>query len=910
MRRFFTLVCLLCLAIPAGISLSGCTRNPAANYCNLDGISGYGLTVNQIASITLNPVTAGISLAYGQTQQSQAPIAYTCKNTSVTISNAQLSYATSNNQLVDISPSGNICAGTWNRNTGGGIADYTYCNAPNPLPSTNGLPYATAYISVSAASVSSNPVAVYVHPLVTSVSLVGPQQCLSQGQTAQLDAQACISQNGKQVLLCAPASVTSSATPNLACPLPFANGVNGAQVPLSSIPECESSIGTLSFSTTAVTGQTPVATINPTTNQVTAEQPGTTAITASIANSGSSAGYISTCPPASISLALANGGTAGSVTQGVQQNVTSTVYDTKGSIITGLALTYESTNPIDITAGSGGAITTNYPGVASVVATCQPNTCDPSPINAVGNYGTGTSIASNPVNITVPGTASDFIWFGAPGQSQYFGSVELLTGVAGGLVRMPYVPNSMLMDAGGNNLYFGSAHELMVYSTTSNALTKTDANAPGVVLAVSPDDSFLLINDQARHLFYIYSTAGGSTTGTSTASSGIISSFSGMGNAAAWTEDLKTLYITDNANLNTPASCSTAESVTGHSDMLYVYNLNTGWTTYPLPPSPLPANVQVNCEVPNSAPSLASTAQPTNTFSIPIQTPAITVPNVGAYLRGNPTVAHDWCPLGTVTNSNGIPNSVISSFYPGPYPLTVATQGGDEELVQSDSLAATFDGKHILGAEQLAGGNIQLSDIADTIPTATSNGISTPIACPNSTNATTGVQTLGPFPITSTVSQTTLNTGDALSVNQVIAGSLPTVGAQPQLADLAFVTYTGNGTTGASLPYYIPTTGATAGTAGTVPLTGSSSITAPLAGAFSPDDTLFFVSTAGDNKIHYISIPPSITPSTPLVDKQEISPGLPACAAPPAGVDAGCLYNGTGTVVPVTTITVKPRSTT
>ena len=44
MRRFLTLVCLLGLAIPAGISISGCTRNPAGNYCN--GL-GYGLKVTR-----------------------------------------------------------------------------------------------------------------------------------------------------------------------------------------------------------------------------------------------------------------------------------------------------------------------------------------------------------------------------------------------------------------------------------------------------------------------------------------------------------------------------------------------------------------------------------------------------------------------------------------------------------------------------------------------------------------------------------------------------------------------------------------------------------------------------------------------------------------------------------------------
>ena len=137
MRRFLTLVCLLCLAIPAGISISGCTRNPGANYCN--GL-GYGLKIDNVASITLQPQTTGISLAFGQTQQIQQPAAFTCKGGGASVNSNQYSYGTTNNKLVDISPSGNLCAGTWNRNTGGGIADYTVCNFPNPLPSSGGLP--------------------------------------------------------------------------------------------------------------------------------------------------------------------------------------------------------------------------------------------------------------------------------------------------------------------------------------------------------------------------------------------------------------------------------------------------------------------------------------------------------------------------------------------------------------------------------------------------------------------------------------------------------------------------------------------------------------------------------------------------------------------------------------------------
>ena len=76
MRRFLTLVCLLCLAIPAGVSISGCTRNPAAKYCPLN--SGYDLKTSQVAYILLQPQVTGISLAYGQTMQVQSPQAYTC----------------------------------------------------------------------------------------------------------------------------------------------------------------------------------------------------------------------------------------------------------------------------------------------------------------------------------------------------------------------------------------------------------------------------------------------------------------------------------------------------------------------------------------------------------------------------------------------------------------------------------------------------------------------------------------------------------------------------------------------------------------------------------------------------------------------------------------------------------------
>ena len=844
MRRFLTLVCLLGMAIPAGFTIVGCTRNPAAKYCPTT--SGYGRKITDVDSITIGPQTTGISLAFGQTTQISSPSAKTCLGTPATVTS--YTYGTTNNQLVDISPTGAICAGQWNRNSGGGIPNYTICNFPSPLPNTGGLPYGAASITASAESVTSNPVTVYVHPQVTSISLVGPPQCTSQTQTAQLDAQACFAgANNQQQLLCAPSSVSPA---NYACPAPAG----------ATISNCSAPLGTLSF----ILGNNSLASINQDTNVITAELPGTTVVSAEVAGGSSAAGYFSVCPPASINVTLANGSTSGTITQGVQQNLTTTITDTNGNSLTGLSLDYESTDPVDISASNGGGINAFFPGIASIYAICQPSTCNPSPINQIGLFGTGLPISSNPVTVTTPGTASDLLWFSSPGQSQYFEPIELITGTIGTTVRMPYVPNSMVMDRSGTNLYFGSAHELMEYSTFSNALTKQDPNAPGVVLAVSPSNSYLLINDQARHLFYIYLTGGGTT-----------STFGGMGNAAVWTPDEKTLYSVDNANLNSPgyipgqpapAGCPATPLITGHSDTLYVYSQNTGWTTYPLPPSPLPPGAQPTCNTPpNVAGNLPAGGPAISLGSYPpIQNPAITIPSVGAYLRGIPTVSHTWCPSGTVGG--------VLQFYPQ----------ADSVPVQSDVLAATTDGSHILGAS-LSGSQINLADIGVSVPTGAN------AQCPGA-----GTNTLSPLGTNGKLNGT-------VAINKVVATSVNQVLASPA-SNLAFITYSGSAT-GASLPYYIPSA-AGLGKIGYITLNGSASITAPLAGAFTPDDQLFFVSTAGDNLIHYINV-------STLTDTQQIAPNLPACTPVSAGGnDQGCTYSGNDAIVPTTAIAIKPRPTT
>ena len=807
MQRLLTLVFLLCLAVPAGISISGCTRNPAGNYCNGEG---YGLKLTDVASIDLEPRTTGLSLAFGQTQQIAAPKALTCKGTAASV--ASFLYGTTNNQLLDISPTGSMCAGTWNRRSGGGIPDFTICNFPSPLPATNSLPYATASVTATADGVTSNQVEIFVHAPVTAVSLVleplgVPTStitgCLSQTQTAQLDSQAFYSNNGAQTLLCSP-------TPPASNP---------------SVPSCSAAIGDLTYTSQNTT----VATIDQN-GVITAVLPGTTYITASVAGSGSSAGYFSTCPPASINVNL-NGSTTGTVTQGVTQNLVTTIVDTKGNTIQGLTLDYQSTNPLDISAGSGGAITANFAGEATIYAVCQPTTCNPAPIDKVGINQTGTSITSNSVTITTPGVASDFVWYSSPmspatGEtqnlpgyapslgSQYFVPVELISGTVGSPVKMPYVPNTMVMDRTGTNLYFGSDHELMVYTTASNALSKEDPNVPGVVLAAAPDNSRILINDPVRKLFYLY-----------TVSSGAFSSYSGVGTYAQWSPDAKTLY-------------AVGTDQTGTIPTLFVYNVNTGWTTYTL-----------------------ASGQPVDQTP-PASQLAMTVPGFGSFLSGNPTVAFGWCP--TLNAATGY----IQQAYPQIGAVYEPT----------DILGATINGSHILGVSK-GSGSPTLTDINLNFSQSLNNG-----ACPAASSG--GIFTSGPI----ATSPVTANPQTPITIPSGVAlNSFEQVLPSPA-SNLAFVTYSAQtGSTGtANLPYYTPATGSTAGPVNYVTLTGAP--TAPVAGAFSLDDTLFFVSTSGDNKVHYINL----TGAAP-VDSQQITPGL---------VDLN------GNPLPATAIAVKPRSTT
>jgi hypothetical protein len=620
MRRFVTSVVLFLFAIPFGVSISGCKHNLAPTFCN-GGDSG--IIAGQATAITLQPLVYGISLNSGEIGQVQSPAATDCKGSAVSV--GRFIYGTTDMTLADVDPSnGHLCAGTWNRNSGGGIPDFTVCNPTNKS--------GTAYIAASAEGVTSNPLPVFVHPIVTSIVLGNPSlNCTTDPTTAccplatvnqitapPYDASSCVSQNQTRQLVARVYAGTGANRTNISC-----------------------LAGHLVFSAAASGSGSGADIVTIDQNGVaTARQPGSALISANISNASSSAGYFSTCPPASIVLTAPgfSGSTPITVNQNNQLPLSAAVLDTKGNPITGLSLEYVSTTPITIPAGSN-TITPVLAGAASISAICQPDTCNPAPYNQIGLFDNGTPITSNSVDVVAPGTNSTVLYM-ASTQSQYVTARDFTQNSLSQSLLLPYMPNSMVISNDGSTIYMGSSTALMALNAIGSlSITRVDLTSPGLVLTVSPDGSTLVVTDPVKQTISIESSGGG-----------VISSYGGVGTHAEFTPDSQTVYITA-------------------GNQLLIYSAVTGWTPY-------------------------SPATPSST---PVIDVAVTVPAVGAYFAGPITTARGYCPITTLAGST----SATNIFYPPADTAAAvtdriaATNDGTHILGATVSPVPTVDDLHV-----------------------------------------------------------------------------------------------------------------------------------------------------------------------------------------------------------------------
>jgi hypothetical protein len=719
MRRFVTLFVLLLFSIPFGVSISGCSKTVAPTFCN-GGDSG--ITTGQVTTITLTPVVYGISLNFAEIGQVSTPSATDCKGSTASAGN--YTYGTTDMTIADVQPSsGRLCAGTWNRNTGGGIPDFTVCNPTNKS--------GTAYISASAGGVTSNPLPIFVHPVVTSIVLGAPSaNCTTDPATNCSSAAINYSAAASTVAGC-PTSAAFPTNPLLSngcCTIPPNTVTAGTTVPAYTGTSCVSQgttsqlsarvyagtaaggnlsnvsclAGHLQFSATGSTSSTsvsPVVSIDQN-GVATANLPGSVLISANVANAASSAGFFSTCPPASILLSAPNTtGNPISINQNNNQPLLATVLDTKGVTLTGLSLEYVSTSPTTVPAIAGGAVDPVLAGAASISAICQPPGCNPSAYNQIGLFGNGKPVTSNSVDFTAPGTNSTVLYM-ASTQSKYIVSQDFTTTALSAPFLLPYTPNSMVISNDGSTIYMGSSTALMVLNAVNTlSISRTDITTQGTVLALSPDGTQIVVSDPVRQIISLQ-TSSGST----------ISTYGGVGTHAEFAPDSQTVYI-------------------GAGNQVLVYSAFTGWTSY----------------------------TPATSGGTPVTDVAITVPSVGAYFAGPITTARSYCAITTSTS----PTTDANVFYPP------AADSSTNSAV-TDRLAATNDGLHMLGVTASTK-TPTLSDIHVSVPVGVPVG-----ACPTSGTVT--------FPSTLTTSILSQIAATA------ITGVLPTSDSS-----LAFVTYSGTG---------------------------------------------------------------------------------------------------------------------
>jgi trimeric autotransporter adhesin len=826
MRRYLILVVLFVITLPVQLSVLGCGSNPN-NFCNSFG-AGFGTKKGVLVTFSLQPQVTGLSLAFGLPGTVTAGTGKDCTGASVSIGTVH--YGTSDLNNADVSPSGQVCAGRWNRQTDSSVAPFTTC-----------IPTGVAEVATITASAngiaSSNAVQVFIHPPVTSVSLDTTASsggspltgCISQNQTAQLDSTAFVTNaQGQSQLYCAPNSAT--------------------------VPDCSAVLGHLTYaaqgtSTTAGTAaQNTIVSIDQN-GVATAKQPGAALIAASISGTSSSAGVFHTCPPQSITLA-ANGGTKVTVTPNTPQPTTATVIDTNGNTITGVPVSYTSTDQRTIGVGGTGSITSTFPGSSSVYAVCAPPTCNPAPVNQLGVEGNGTPIASNTLNVTSPGSASSFLWMASP-SSQFFTPLDLSQGTIGTPVHLPFVPNSMVLDQTGTSLYFGSYRELMIYAAATNTLTKEDTTVPGVVLAVSPTNNQVVINDQDRQIIYVYQPAvAGSTTTGGTGSAGstgtpasIVTQFGGVAQRASFSPDGSTIYVLG-------------------TNKLWVYNTFTGWSTETLDPTNATPTPPAGCPAGNAgiAGALTDLNSTYNVFCSPDVT--LAVPQFGAFLSGQNATARGFCPNTGLTPIDNYPSAV-----PG---------GAVGYAFAADHVASTTDGTHVISATASPAQLIDSNVVVPTNAPPPSGETTVSGACP--TDPTT--KTTIPLTIT-----------NPANYPQTLAAYAPSLIHQVVTSpnsSIAVVTYEsataapGN----AALPVYtIPAAGTPGKPLTSVKLTGAQATT-PVAAIFSPDYSEIFVSTAGDGNMHIVS-------TGTLTDTEQFSANLP---------------DGNGGVTPAQFLAVKPRA--
>ncbi len=284
-------------------------------------------------------------------------------------------------------------------------------------------------------------------------------------------------------------TLTGSNTINAGTQLTITNqGYGATQAPTTA---------TLSNGTATCTGTASVQTALNAATGLEAQNPGTTALFASVAGVTSVGTPIIVCPVQSILVHDASSSATNfTIAGGQTQNLVADVLDSKGvSIKPDLAWATSQPGAATITStNSTAAIVGIGPGTTSVTATCVAPNC---------NVGLPPQYSYNVVTASVAGQSADTV-YAASTKSLKLVPISVLTNVAGTTIALPNYPNSIVASPDGQNVYLGSDTGIMIYNTTTQTVTGLALN--GKVLGTSSDGSLVLFSDPNSKGTYLYSS--------------------------------------------------------------------------------------------------------------------------------------------------------------------------------------------------------------------------------------------------------------------------------------------------------------------------------------------------------------------------------------------------------------------
>src|SRR5271165_2104373 len=411
------------------------------------GCSGTSNSPSPVTSIVMTPTS--VSMNVGQVVK----ITGVTKNYAGNTITADVTYSSSNPSQITISPTGYLCAGIWDTN-------FINCNA---LPGQTGVGQTT--ITATSGSVSATA-PVFAHLQVDQISVTPPTGCVSVGAAPTYTATA-----------------YNTTAPGCSIAIPC---------------DITPSVGPISFYSTDLT----VMTHNTTTGVLTASEPGSTTIYASVAGLNSIPQPALVCPVVSIQVHdAASSNTTFNLAPTNTQALVADVIDSAGNPILP-TLTWSSV-PAGVAAVTLGistntnsaTVTANTAATTNILATCATPIC---------NRNISPQYSQNVVTVNVSGTTTTTV-YAASSKSLMLVPIQSSNNTAQTAISLPYLPNSMVSDSAGANLFLGSANGIMTVTVTSGSVSVSSA-AVGQILAGSPDGSYLLVSDSVSGNVYLYDT--------------------------------------------------------------------------------------------------------------------------------------------------------------------------------------------------------------------------------------------------------------------------------------------------------------------------------------------------------------------------------------------------------------------